>query len=182
VHALVHAGPANEVAPATAIVLLIHMCRSLEAINLNREFRLAMQRLQGLSCLPPGVHTVICVVSKDSEHAHTWPTPNALRVLHHESIVEVGRRALRVGGVDSFTGTHVDLRRTARVPPKQAAFMTTGALSCAWTTPPVIAGELLGQEPKQALLSEPHQLPLSSQRPPVAPPTAPNWISSHRTK
>jgi hypothetical protein len=44
VHALDHAGPANyevAVAPATAIVLLIHLrlCRSLEPINLNTYSR-----------------------------------------------------------------------------------------------------------------------------------------------
>jgi hypothetical protein len=70
------------------------------------EFRAAMRRRLGLPSLPRGAPTVTCfcgapLSATDTEHAHTCPTPSALRVLRHDNLVEVVRRAMRRGGVSS---------------------------------------------------------------------------------
>jgi hypothetical protein len=65
-----------------------------------------LRRCLRLPTLPRGGPTVTCFCGKalaatDSEHAHTCPTPNALRVLCHDELVEVVCCATRQGGVTS---------------------------------------------------------------------------------
>jgi hypothetical protein len=69
------------------------------------RLRVPRRRLR-LPNLPRGAPTVTCFCGKalattDSEHAHTCPTPNALRVLRHDELVEVVCRAMRWSGVTS---------------------------------------------------------------------------------
>jgi hypothetical protein len=72
----------------------------------DSDFRLAMRWRLGLPVLPRGAHTVICFCGKplaatDSENAHTCITPmdpNRLRMMRHDNLVEVVRRAMRRGG------------------------------------------------------------------------------------
>jgi hypothetical protein len=71
-------------------------------VLLDGDFRMAMRRWLGLPNLPQGAPTVTCLcgaplASTDSEHAHTCPNPNALRMLRHDNIVEVVRQ--RGGGI-----------------------------------------------------------------------------------
>jgi hypothetical protein len=72
----------------------------------DSEFRAALCRRLGLPTLPRGAPTVTCFCGKalaatDSEHAHTCPTPNALRVLGHDKLVEVVRAMCRGGDTSS---------------------------------------------------------------------------------
>jgi hypothetical protein len=82
----------------------------------DSEFRAALSRRLGLLTLPHGAPTVTCFCGKalaaiDSEHAHTCPTPNVLRVLRHDKLVEVVRRAMRQGGVTSSKEPRIRLPR-----------------------------------------------------------------------
>jgi hypothetical protein len=79
-----------------------------------------MRQRLGLPNLPRGTPIVTCfcgapLASTDSEHAHSCPIPNALRVLRHDNIVEVVRRALCRGGVASSKEPVLEaLHRAAR--------------------------------------------------------------------
>jgi hypothetical protein len=69
----------------------------------DSEFRAALRRRLGLPILPRGAPSVTCFCCKpltatDSEHDHTCPTTNALRVLRHDELVEVVSREMRPGG------------------------------------------------------------------------------------
>jgi hypothetical protein len=82
-------------------------------------FRPAMSRRLGLPNLPQGAPSVTCfcgapLACTDSEHAHTCPTPNALRVLCHDSVVEIVRRALRRGGEASSKETLLAVHRAVQ--------------------------------------------------------------------
>jgi hypothetical protein len=69
-------------------------------------FRAALRRRLGESNLPSGSPDATCFYrtslrATDAEHALTCRSPNALRVLRHDDIVDVVRRMLRRGGLPS---------------------------------------------------------------------------------
>jgi hypothetical protein len=71
---------------------------------------------------PPPTHTQRAYEAlKDATHALTRRSPNPLRVLHHDDIIEVVRRMLRRGGVPStkeprLTVLHIQGPSSARPP------------------------------------------------------------------
>jgi hypothetical protein len=72
----------------------------------NGAFRAALHRRLGESNLPSGSPDATCFCptslrATDAKHALTCRSPNALRVLRHDDIVDVVRRMLRRGGVPS---------------------------------------------------------------------------------
>jgi hypothetical protein len=106
-----------QLRPQTLARLRSLACRSasawLEAVPAafplrlsDGDFRAALRRLLGESNLPQGARAAPCfcralIGSTDAEYALTCHAPNALRVLHHDEIVDVVRRALRRGGLPS---------------------------------------------------------------------------------